>query len=100
VQGEIAVSALLRGTVFQDSGLPAAPMTVYNHSHRKYSPTRRAYPTETDMELWINRLLVGCGSLAGLLLGTGNAAAGIALAIIAICAASMMRVRAGASQEG
>jgi len=46
------------------------------------------------MEHWINRLLMGCGSGAGLLLGTGHIGEGIALAVATIAAVWLMRMRA------
>ena len=48
------------------------------------------------MENWIDRLLMGCGSGAGLLLGTGRVVEGIALAAVAISAVWLARLQARA----
>lgn len=53
------------------------------------------------MERWIDRLLMGCGSGAGLLLGTGRIVEGILLALVAIGAVWQMRrqARVAAAEE-
>lgn len=55
----------------------------------------------TAMERWIDRLLMGCGSCAGLLLGTGRIVEGILLALVAIAAVWQMRrqARLAASED-
>jgi hypothetical protein len=54
---------------------------------------------ETNMENWIDRLLMGCGGVAGLLLGTGHAAEGAAIAAVAIPVVWLMRMQARAASE-
>ncbi len=45
------------------------------------------------MEDWINHVLTGGGIAAGLLFGTGNAGAGVALVVAAIGAVWLIRTR-------
>ncbi|MDO9597028.1 MAG: hypothetical protein Q7J47_04840 [Azoarcus sp.] len=47
------------------------------------------------MEPKINRLLMGCGLLAGLMLGTGNAGGAIALTLAGVAGAWLLRTRPG-----
>jgi len=56
---------------------------------------------ETTMVRWINHLLMGCGSCAGLLLGTGRIVEGVSLALVAIGAVWQLRRQAklAASEE-
>ncbi|MDT3668871.1 MAG: hypothetical protein ROZ37_00885 [Aromatoleum sp.] len=53
------------------------------------------------MDRWINHLLMGCGSCAGLLLGTGRIVEGVSLALVAIGAVWQLRRQAklAASEE-
>jgi len=51
------------------------------------------------MENWIDRLLMGCGGVAGLLLGTGHVAEGATIAAVAIPVVWLMRMQARAASE-
>jgi hypothetical protein len=51
------------------------------------------------MEAWINHLLTACGVCSGLLLATGDAGGGVALAIGAIAAAWVIRSHASTVRE-
>ncbi|WP_164844377.1 hypothetical protein [Azoarcus sp. DN11] len=46
------------------------------------------------MELWINRLLMGCGGASGMMLGTGEAIGASTLAAATIFAVWFMRMQA------
>ena len=51
------------------------------------------------MEAWINQLLTACGIASGLLLATGDAGAGVVLAVGAIGAAWLIRAQADMAHE-
>ncbi|MCC4115894.1 hypothetical protein LLG90_11095 [Aromatoleum toluclasticum] len=46
------------------------------------------------MELWINRLLMGCGGTSGLMLGTGQVVEAATLAAATAFAVCLMRLQA------
>jgi hypothetical protein len=46
------------------------------------------------MDTWINRMLMGCGSVAGLLFGAGRFGEGAVLVIVAVFAMALMRTQA------
>ncbi|WP_332674113.1 hypothetical protein [Aromatoleum sp.] len=51
------------------------------------------------METWIDRLLMGCGSGAGLLLGTGHVGESAALMVVAISVVWLLRTYARTASE-
>ena len=54
---------------------------------------------ETNMELWINRLLMGCGGTSGLMLGTGCVVEATTLAAATIFAVWLMRMQARTTSD-
>lgn len=63
------------------------------------APQRARYPTETNMEQWINRLLMGCGGASGLMLGTDHVVEATTLAAATIFAVWFMRMQARSAAE-
>lgn len=51
------------------------------------------------MELWINRLLMGCGGASGLMLGTGRVVEASTLAAATIFAVLLMRMQTRATSD-
>lgn len=51
------------------------------------------------MEQWINRLLMGCGGAAGLMLGTGQVVEATTLAAATIFVVLCMRLQARTASE-
>jgi len=51
------------------------------------------------MELWINRLLMGCGGASGLMLGTGHIVEATTLAAATILAVWLLRAQVRAAAE-